>query len=275
MKTTLISCAIFLFSVIHLHAQVSGPYEPVMFSTSGNGTSWANLSGIAAVDNNPAYADLAQYPTCTNQLCYYSNIANFKGFGFSVPSNAVITGIKLDIMQRVNSPGGGIHDSLLNLAVGASMLGSDYANDSNWFDTPHIRSYGGQNDKWGYTWTPAEVNDPDFGFYYQLTNSSYDQTASVDHLEMSVYYQIGNAVYQATSSSIQILFLNNTLYIDNIEQKGSRIEVLNQAGSRIFESITDHPGSLSIDAANWDDGIYLINILNSDHLISRKVALVH
>ncbi|MBL0104833.1 MAG: hypothetical protein IPP51_14370 [Bacteroidetes bacterium] len=207
--------------------QSTGPIVPSGYATSGSGASWGNLSGIQSVDNNPAYADLAQYPTCNNFLCYHSNLASFTNFAFAIPTSAIITGIKLDILQRVNSPGGGIHDSILVLALNGNPLGVDRASALNWYDTPTIQTYGDSTDTWGYAWTPTELNDPNFGFQYMLTNTSYDQAASVDQLAMTVYYDLGNGITSQTSAPWQIGFAGNELYVNApASQNYDKVQVL-------------------------------------------------
>ncbi len=142
MKKQLSLFLVFFSGLMTSFGQSSGPSTPLVYSTSGDGTSWANLAGIQVVDNNPAYSDLAQYPTCNSFQCYYSNIASFTGIGFSIPGSATITGIKLDAMQRVSSPGGGIRDSMLHPSLNGTNHGVDHADSDFWLDTPTILAEG-------------------------------------------------------------------------------------------------------------------------------------
>jgi hypothetical protein len=259
------------------NSQTAGPNVPTTNITTGSGSSWGNLGGVAAVDNNPAYVDLFQPPLCTSFQCYYSNFANWTGFGFSIPVNAVVTGIQLDIMQRVSSPGGGIHDSLLMLAVTGMTYGSDYANDSNWFDTPTVRTYGGPNDTWGYAWTPADINDPTFGLYYSVTNSDYDQPASVDHLTMTVYYQVGSGISKQSFQNISTEFSRNSLIVEGIpaDLKSVELEVSNLAGQLIYSEkyFNLNGNSIETDATLWDSGIYFVRLRSESGVQTRKLVL--
>lgn len=248
--------------------QSVGPSVPLGYATSGMGSGWANLMGVQFVDNSPAYADLAQYPTCNNFMCYYSNIASFTSFGFSIPATATIMGIKLDILQRVSSPGGGIHDSVLVLAYNGITYGSNYAATTfNWLDVPTIKTYGGAIDTWGYAWTPAQINDPTFGFRYQLTNTSFDQPASVDHLTMTVYYQVGTGLADSqTATPWQVAFTGSFLSINaqaSTLSEGSQITVNSITGEKVYQS--NNPSGndridLKIDASTWNAGVYMVNI---------------
>ena len=261
--------------------QSTGPIVPSGYATSGTGASWGNLSGIQSVDNNPAYADLAQYPTCNNFLCYHSNLASFTNFAYAIPTTAIITGIKLDILQRVNSPNGGIHDSILVLALNGSPLGIDRASALNWYDTPTIQTYGDSTDTWGYAWTPAEVNDPNFGFQYMLTNTSYDQAASVDQLSMTVYYDIGNGITSQTSSPWQIGFRGNEMYVKapaSIKNEPIQISVSNLSGQIIYQSellpVADRL-ELKKDVSEWSNGIYLVSVRSAnENLFQQKISFV-
>lgn len=262
-------------------SQSAGPATSTLYSTSGTGISWGNLSGVVAIDNNPAYADLAQYPTCNNFLCYYSNIASFAGFNFSIPSTATVTGVKLDILQRVNSPGGGIHDSTLLLSLNGTTYGNNHATTLNWFDTPTIQTYGSSTDTWGYAWTATQINTPGFGFQYKITNTSYDQTASVDYLTMTVYYQTGTGLESQTSTPWQVGFTGSILSINaqsSAISLGAQIKVNNIAGETVYQSKNPSGNDridLKIDAAKWNAGIYIVNIQpENGKLFQQKVVLV-
>ncbi len=270
----------FFATIILSNAQSAGPFTPSAYSTSGTGAGWANLSGVHALDNNPAYVDLAQYPTCNSFICYYSDIAHFTGFGFSIPINSVITGIQVSAMQRVSSPGGGIRDSMLFLSLNGTTMGSDYADPSYWLDTPTLNTYGNSADMWGYSWTPAEVNDPTFGLQYRLTNDSYDQPASLDFLTMTIYYQAGTGISSQTSSPWVIGFKDESLHITaeaSILSKGVRIEVRNLDGKLQYSNEIDQglrKLNLNIDAGSWSPGLYLINISSADGATFQHKAIL-
>jgi hypothetical protein len=279
MKNLLLLISLSLTTFYITEAQSDGPKISTTYSANGSGASWSNLSGVAAIDNSPAYADLAQHPTCNNFMCYYSNVATFSGFGFNIPLSATITGIQLNIMQRVSSPGGGIHDSSLVLTVGGVSYGDDYKNDSNWFDTPTIRTYGGPSDTWNHTWTPQQVNDPTFGFRYRLTNSSYDQPASVDYLTMTVYYQAGTGFYSPTSTSLDIGVSNNTLVVSgslSSTNEGCILEVSDILG-KVFYKKEIEADNLSIysqtDLSSWARGTYIVNVSRGTRITTKKIVL--
>lgn len=271
MKKILAFCAFVSILPLLGYAQHAGPNTPIGYATIGTGAGWSNLSGVLAIDNNPAYADLAQYPTCNNFMCFHSDTAIFTHFGFSIPDTVTITGIKLDVLQRVNSPGGGIHDTLLTLLENGAVAGNNKASAFNWLDTPTNQAYGDSTDLWGTIWIPAQINDTSFGFQYQLTNISYDQTASVDFLTMTVYYTIpedttNTGIVSQTSTPWQVVMLGSHLTINaysTLLSGGSQISVSDLSGKLIYSA--DCPSGNNrinslIDASAWINGIYIVSI---------------
>ncbi len=261
-------------------AQTSGPYAPTIYSTLGTGASWANLGGVAIVDNNPAYVDLAQYPTCNNFMCYRSNVASFSGFGFTVPLTATITGVQLDILQRVNSPGGGIHDSVLTLAINGLAIGNNKATSLNWFDTPQTQIYGGPTDTWGNTLSVNDVNNSGFGILYEITNTSYDQAASVDFMSMTIHYQLGTSMYAQSAGPWFVNLNENSLIIkaQTALTQGSTLKVYNANGQLVYNQVyasAQHQIDENIQSSSWQAGIYLVHVENAQGLVfQKKLTLV-
>ncbi len=281
MKKHLLSILTFLLTIVNLNAQTAGPFFPITYATSGQGAGWANLVGVQYVDNSPAYVDLAQFPTCNNFMCYYSNVASFTGFNFAIPAGSTIEGIQIDMLQRVSSPGGGIHDSALVLVLNGAPVGNVTVNPNNWNDVPTVYTYGGATDNWGSSWTPALINDPTFGLLFRVTNSSYDQPASVDHLTMTIYYQTGTGIFSQTSSPLVISFKNNFLQITSEGSNylaGGKVEVVSMDGKILCSTVIQSGQStlnVNFDAQNWSKRIYVVNIYsNSGNSIQRKVVLV-
>lgn len=270
----------FIIIIPGLMAQSSETQSPYGYSSSGSGASWANLTGVLFIDNSPAYADLAQYPNCNLGGCYYSNVASFTNFGFTIPLNATIHGIKVDVVQRVSSPGGGIRDSSLVLVLNGTALSSDYADPSYWLDTPTSNVYGDSTDTWAYSWTVNEINDPGFGLEYRLTNDSYDQPASLDYLSMTVFYQTGTGISSQSSTSWNIGFIENHLMISaeaSVLAKGLMVEVSDIQGKVCFTKNVE-PGNrkldLNVDASSWLNGIYFLNITSDEgYKLQRKLLL--
>jgi hypothetical protein len=274
----LLSCICSIATLISVtKAQSDGPFVPSNYSTSGTGASWGNLGGIQFIDNSPAYVVLAEYPTCNNFMCYRSNVASYIGFGFTVPLNASITGVELNVMQRVSSPGGGIHDSILTLSLNNVAIGTNKANPSNWLDTPLTQTYGGTSDTWGNSLTVQDVNNSSFGIQYQITNTSYDQTASVDYMTMTIHYQLGTSIYSQSSNPSQVNFDGMNIFIKS--NRGQKLDIYSANGHIVFnKSFTSNNSTIDevIQTNSWSNGIYFVRIEGRDGVIfQRKVSIVN
>ncbi|HRG59112.1 MAG TPA: hypothetical protein PK323_09155 [Bacteroidia bacterium] len=93
-------------------------------------------------------------------------------------------------------------------------MGVNKASSINWFDTPQTQTYGGPNDLCRTTLTPNDINDFSFGVFYEISNTSYDQTASIDFMSMTVYYVIGTSLQTQSTKPWYVNFENDNLVID-------------------------------------------------------------
>ena len=80
-----------------------------------------------------------------------------------------------------------------------------------------LATFGGPNDLWGTTWTPADVNDPAFGaaIQAQINNAAENLLFSVDYVRITVYGTGGGSPgeqVQAFSTPGQPLFLAALAY---------------------------------------------------------------
>lgn len=274
--------SIFLF-LLFLHnnicfAQSFETNSPSAYNTFGTGAPWSNLSGVQFTDNNPAYVDLAEYPTCNSFMCYRSNVSSYSGLGFNIPVSAVLTGIQVNILQRVSSPGGGIHDSVLTLALNGSAIGINHAIANNWFDTPTMQTYGNSNDLWGTTLSAADINNSTFGLLYQITNTSYDQTASVDSLSVTVFYTVGTSIFSQTSTPFFVEFINDQLVVKAQFQRFQNVSmsIINGNGQVLYRKRFSEQLQLNeeISAQNWAPGIYFVRIEEREATLLRKKLIL-
>ncbi|MEM7394338.1 MAG: hypothetical protein AAF492_18525, partial [Verrucomicrobiota bacterium] len=109
-------------------------------------------------------------------------------FGFSIPAGATILGIEVRIEGQGTS-GNPNHRELtgeLTKDKGLSQAGDD---DDIVFllNVDRIFFMGGQTDLWNTTWTPAEINSPNFGIRLQ-GQSIGPRELLIDHLQIAVCY---------------------------------------------------------------------------------------
>lgn len=64
---------------------------------------------------------------------------------------------------------------------------------------------GGPTELWNTTWTPAEINSPNFGFMYQLGTSLGTSIAYVDNIQATVYYTTPATTLTPTPTKIPTL----------------------------------------------------------------------
>lgn len=141
---------------------------------------WTSPENMAASDN--------QYATAT---FFAGNgpepgTIRLSNFGFAIPADKTIVGIVLEV-ERKSDAANAIKDGFITLRrdnVDSNNKGSAV----NWSTTEGYVSYGANNDLWGLTWTPAQINSS--GFAVNLNTSSDGAgTAYIDHVRVTVYYQ--------------------------------------------------------------------------------------
>lgn len=97
-----------------------------------------------------------------------------------------------------------------------------------WPDTDTYQMYGGPSDLWGTTWTPADINSPDFGFSFQA--DAENSIASIDHVRTTVYYSVPLGV---TCQSFTLTQVNEGIvssFTTNIDDNKNYQFTLEKAG---------------------------------------------
>lgn len=155
-----------------------GPNSPSSV-TSGFGT-WTDMTNVYASDN--AYAT-AVVGSSTSPILVPG------GFGFNIPANATIDGIKVEIEHRASTA------SALQYAV--IQLDSDGGRTSDFSGNavlPGADTYvafgGPTNLLGGAWWTPEDINNGDLvvRISVQRAVGSGSYTAYIDHVRITVYY---------------------------------------------------------------------------------------
>lgn len=164
---------------------------PLSTGTGANDASygtyaWSNPGNIVSSDNT--YAS-----TGTGHSSADSNYLKATNFGFSIPAGSTIDGIVVEVEKyNTNLTGGGTFDIRARIVKADGTIGTTDKSDPNpWpgvADPNTYVSYGGATDKWGETWTVADINDTDFGFALSAQPQNGSTDARVDHVRMTVYY---------------------------------------------------------------------------------------
>lgn len=163
-------------------------------NTDNGSDAWSSPGNVTASDDSRA--------TVTKLAIYQdSNNLDSDNFAFSIPGDAEILGIQVDI-ERVSSTANAYWDSAVRLLKAGAVTGNNKASGYGtfWPTVEATATYGGAADLWGTTWTPADINHADFGVRLRVQDQSggSTETASVDHVQITV-------TYQETASSSRVL----------------------------------------------------------------------
>jgi len=143
------------------------------------GVDWQLLSNAAASDD--AYAEAFLF----SEISHYHKSTNY---GFGIPVGAIIDGIEFKLERKKDAGGGGMKDNSIKLVKGGAIGGDDKADlATEWTTSDLIITYGGPTDKWGRTWTVADINASNFGIVVSVISSG-DLNAFLDHTPIKVYY---------------------------------------------------------------------------------------
>lgn len=159
--------------------------------------SWQNASRASGPPNATSYTDeshLSEWDDGSGRYRYGDWLRCTK-FGFSVPTDAEITGIEVQI-AKWEIVEDAHRDSALYLRTTTGQKGSNYANTSSLYPlrwpggVEPWTAYGGATALWGTTWTPAEINSTSFGIDFSTQNVIYDTfSVFVDAVKIKVYYR--------------------------------------------------------------------------------------
>ena len=118
-----------------------------------------------------------------------SSTLETSGYGFTVPANARVAGVQLQVL-RSSLSGVGVYDYRVRLRGPGQGLSSNRAWPEVWQNTPQRITYGQPADPWGVAWTPADINDPAFGasFETHYPGPSGNDYSYVDSTALTVFY---------------------------------------------------------------------------------------
>jgi hypothetical protein len=178
---------------VTLEESWSSPQRP-----PATASGWTSSTNIFSSNDADASTSLGGGVTSAN--------LDATNFGFSIPSNATITGIEVRV-ERGASTSSAIRDNNVQLLKAGAPVGSNKAvTGSTWGSGDSTRTYGNSGDLWATTWTPAEVNASTFGLRFQARNSSGSSaTAYVDFIDIEVhYYTVPTAIGSAGTPVEQV-----------------------------------------------------------------------
>ncbi len=149
---------------------------------------WSNLQGIQLQSEVPE--DAAQIVAVDSM---YRDHLLTDQFALEVPAQAVIRGIQVGVRRAGFD--GSIGDDSVRLLKAGQPAGAERAAAEPWA-SPKLEwaEYGGSDDLWGVSWTPAEVNAAGFGVAQSVLYGKTvgNSRAYVSQVRVTVYYSNGS-----------------------------------------------------------------------------------
>lgn len=168
-----------------------GPLMPATYTTVYDySRPWVNHENIQVEDGI--------FSTNQHALPYgwSADAVRLTNFGFSIPTDATIGGILLEVKAKCNYyadyPNYQHASHSAWLWWGGALHGNNQYSAA-WGTTLSVISIGGTNNKWGASPTPANFNDSGFGIYFNSGYESFatdDAILSIDVVKMTVYYTL-------------------------------------------------------------------------------------
>lgn len=145
--------------------------------------SWSALSNAQSSDNSYAASTLSINGTTTN----YLTISNF---GFNIPLLSTILGIEVGFERF----GDKIKDNQVRIIKTGVIRNTDKSSTTGWAgtDPDSYVTYGGNNDSWGESWVPLNINSSLFGVAISVKRDGAGigaAIANIDHVRITVYYE--------------------------------------------------------------------------------------
>jgi len=180
-------------------AATSGWNNPTVgASSSATGTTnWVSPENITIVGS--PYATMV-LPTST-----ISRYLKGTGYGFNIPANATINGITVRISRSSSGTGSPlIVDNVVSLVKNGAIVGSNAASATGWPYSLTEATYGSASSLWGETWTPADINNANFGVVLSAVNeyTVNPRSLNVDYMQITVDYT--PAPVSASGSSVTV-----------------------------------------------------------------------
>jgi hypothetical protein len=170
-------------------------------SVTGIGTvAWTNPGNAVSTDGNYATAKVNNGIVTNYLLCV--------GYGFTIPAGATINGITVSVTRSSSGAPTGTNDAAVR-TVKAGVIGTtDRSTGTTYTNADVVEAHGNAADLWGTTWTPADINNANFGAAFAAVKSGASggsRTISVDDIQIAVDYTVPvpvviNTYYPGTAS---------------------------------------------------------------------------
>jgi hypothetical protein len=242
--------------------------KPIINRLAGpQGVSTLEYGGSSSTDWTNDGLQSGGYATCSISSESYSKFLRLSNFGFDIPADAVIKGIKVDIstyslwgnyeisgqfifvpfiytydIRLVNGLGTVVGNNQVNLDVEPEPWGFFSAEGVG--DTQSY-TYGGPTNKWGTSLTASDINNSNFGFVISALNfNTQVEQALIDSVKVTIYYEAEPTDNIIAPDEMQLYF--EASYNNGSSFPGSRDLDLFDFG----QATPDSTGYFDIDITN-------------------------
>jgi len=185
MKNLYLLCAgVLIYVTLAGQSQTQSGGTVVNFAIGGSKKPWTGLANVATSDN--VYASFGNITGSPGGFTDYLLVTNF---GFTIPSGATIDGIQVNIERSdPNLNTGDFHVQIVRNGI----ISTDKSTGLAYPAADLTQSYGNASDKWGTTWTDANINASNFGVAIAAQRiASGGQTAGrIDLVQITVTYSV-------------------------------------------------------------------------------------
>ncbi len=222
----------------------SGTLSSSTTCSGGSGTSTgatnagigANTTGVGTIAwTNPGNITTAGSPYATQNLAggATGNYLSANNYGFAIPSNATINGITVTV--RKQSSNTSIFDNIVRIVKNGTITGNNLSSATAWNNGSFgITTYGSSSNLWGTTWTPADINNSNFGVAISVRNSAGgSRQIDIDYIQVNVSYTTSGTLNWYTASTGGT-FLGTGTPFDPVGVAGSGLPNTNTAGTTTF-----------------------------------------
>lgn len=137
--------------------------SPTAISIVPSTQAWKNLTATGAIDADSAYTEPLIYQQVSEALVV-------KNLGLSISPSAEVLGITVKVRRGSSGSSAAIVDREVRLLKPGNQSALGVNKTMQWPPALGDVSYGGPSDTWGSTWTPADINSPEFGFSLVVRN---------------------------------------------------------------------------------------------------------
>lgn len=192
---------------------------------------------------------------------------------FSIPAGATILGINVSCDVIISN----MIDSSIVLLKKGIPHGSDGAHRLPIVSAPDI-NWGSDTSLWGGSWTPADLNDTDFGFRFvirEINSTNPFGWADANGLYVRVAYQLASGIRETQTAVINI-YPNPAEGQVNLnfskELKNAKVSVRNLSGQVVKDMGMISGNAASINISEQPAGMYWLEA--ADEGTVSRAALI-